>query len=150
VVLMSNEVVLMSIVIFVMLVVLSMAVKITAEYERAVIFRLGRFVAVKGPGLFLIIPFIDKMVNGIIKNKPGPFTATKRPNLNITARSYSAVILTAIERTTSITKITILIRITSFSSFFFKFYNFKLQPIYVYNNYFFSFLYSPTFRYRQP
>lgn len=52
----------MSIVIFVMLVVLSMAVKITAEYERAVIFRLGRFVAVKGPGLFLIIPFIDKMV----------------------------------------------------------------------------------------
>jgi len=55
-------VILMSIVIFVMLVVLSMAVKITAEYERAVIFRLGRFVAVKGPGLFLIIPFIDKMV----------------------------------------------------------------------------------------
>ena len=54
--------ILMSIVIFVMLVVLSMAVKITAEYERAVIFRLGRFVAVKGPGLFLIIPFIDKMV----------------------------------------------------------------------------------------
>ncbi len=37
-------------------------VRITNEYERGVIFRLGRFSAVKGPGLFLIIPFIDKMV----------------------------------------------------------------------------------------
>jgi len=39
-----------------------MAVKITREYERGVIFRLGRFVGIRGPGIFLIIPFIDKMV----------------------------------------------------------------------------------------
>lgn len=37
-------------------------IRITNEYERGVIFRLGRFAGVKGPGLFLIIPFIDKMV----------------------------------------------------------------------------------------
>jgi len=39
-----------------------MAVKITREYERGVIFRLGRFAGIRGPGIFLIIPFIDKMV----------------------------------------------------------------------------------------
>jgi regulator of protease activity HflC (stomatin/prohibitin superfamily) len=32
------------------------------EYERGVIFRLGRFIGVKGPGLILLIPFIDRMV----------------------------------------------------------------------------------------
>lgn len=37
-------------------------IKIAAEYERAVIFRLGRLIGVKGPGLFLLIPFIDRMV----------------------------------------------------------------------------------------
>ncbi len=40
----------------------SMAVKILNEYERGVVFRLGRFAKVKGPGLVLIIPFVDKLV----------------------------------------------------------------------------------------
>jgi len=38
------------------------AIKIVREYERGVIFRLGRLVGAKGPGIFLIIPVIDKMV----------------------------------------------------------------------------------------
>jgi regulator of protease activity HflC (stomatin/prohibitin superfamily) len=38
------------------------AVRIVAEYERGVIFRLGRVMAAKGPGLFFIIPVIDRMV----------------------------------------------------------------------------------------
>ena len=38
------------------------AIKIADEYERGVVFRLGRFSSVKGPGLFLIIPFIDRVV----------------------------------------------------------------------------------------
>lgn len=38
------------------------AVKIVQEYERGVIFRLGRLVGAKGPGLFLIIPLIDRIV----------------------------------------------------------------------------------------
>ena len=49
-------------VIIVALIILPQAIKITREYERGVIFRLGRFAGIKGPGLFLIIPFIDKMV----------------------------------------------------------------------------------------
>lgn len=38
------------------------AIKVVREYERGVIFRLGRLVGAKGPGLFLIIPIVDKMV----------------------------------------------------------------------------------------
>jgi len=49
-------------VILIALVILPQAIKITKEYERGVIFRLGRFIGIKGPGLFLIIPIIDKMV----------------------------------------------------------------------------------------
>ncbi len=41
---------------------LSASVRIVPEYERGVIFRLGRVIAAKGPGLFLIIPIVDRMV----------------------------------------------------------------------------------------
>ncbi|MBE3089299.1 MAG: slipin family protein [Actinobacteria bacterium] len=48
-------------IIFVLILLLS-AVKILREYERGVIFRFGRLSATKGPGIFLIIPFVDKMI----------------------------------------------------------------------------------------
>lgn len=38
------------------------AIKVLREYERGVIFRLGRVINVKGPGLIILIPIIDKMV----------------------------------------------------------------------------------------
>ncbi|MFZ1080388.1 MAG: slipin family protein [Candidatus Kryptoniota bacterium] len=38
------------------------AIRVLREYERAVIFRLGRLIAAKGPGLIILIPIIDKMV----------------------------------------------------------------------------------------
>jgi Membrane protease subunits, stomatin/prohibitin homologs len=41
---------------------LAASLKIVPEYERAVIFRLGRVIGAKGPGLFILIPIIDKMV----------------------------------------------------------------------------------------
>jgi regulator of protease activity HflC (stomatin/prohibitin superfamily) len=44
------------------LTLISAAVKVVQEYERGVIFRLGRLVGAKGPGLFFIIPLIDRMV----------------------------------------------------------------------------------------
>lgn len=46
----------------IVLILLFSAIKIVQEYERGVIFRLGRFVGAKGPGLFFIIPFIDRML----------------------------------------------------------------------------------------
>lgn len=42
--------------------VLASAIRIMREYERATVFTLGRFSAVKGPGLFILIPLIQKMV----------------------------------------------------------------------------------------
>ncbi len=51
----------MEIIISLLIGVAILAIKIAKEYERAIIFRLGRFVGVKGPGLFFLIPFIDKM-----------------------------------------------------------------------------------------
>jgi regulator of protease activity HflC (stomatin/prohibitin superfamily) len=38
------------------------AIKVIREYDRAVVFRLGRFLSVKGPGLIILIPGIDRMV----------------------------------------------------------------------------------------
>ncbi|MEA2022273.1 MAG: slipin family protein [Candidatus Caldatribacteriota bacterium] len=49
-------------IIVIVLVILSQAIKILKEYERGVIFRLGRLVGAKGPGLILLIPIVDKMV----------------------------------------------------------------------------------------
>ncbi len=47
---------------FVVVIILVNAIKIVQEYERGVIFRLGRVISgAKGPGLFLIIPIIDRM-----------------------------------------------------------------------------------------
>ena len=47
--------------IIIVLIILAHSVKITAEYERGVIFCLGRFVGIRGPGLFFIIPIIERM-----------------------------------------------------------------------------------------
>lgn len=41
---------------------LSMAIRILREYQRAVVFTLGRFSGIKGPGLIILIPFIQQMV----------------------------------------------------------------------------------------
>jgi regulator of protease activity HflC (stomatin/prohibitin superfamily) len=49
-------------IIILLLIFLTAAVKILREYERGVIFTLGRFTGVKGPGLIILIPFIQQMV----------------------------------------------------------------------------------------
>jgi len=49
------------IVIIILLILLSQSMKIVREYERVVVFRLGRYSGVKGPGLFFIIPIIDRV-----------------------------------------------------------------------------------------
>ena len=52
----------MGIIFIVLLFLVFSSIRVVQEYERGVIFRLGRFVGAKGPGLFFIIPFIDKMM----------------------------------------------------------------------------------------
>ena len=46
---------------FFALILLGTSVRVLREYERGVIFRLGRLIALKGPGLILLIPLIDRM-----------------------------------------------------------------------------------------
>jgi len=49
-------------ILFLIFLFLANAIRILREYERAVIFRLGRLINVKGPGLIILIPVIDRMV----------------------------------------------------------------------------------------
>ncbi len=49
-------------VIFLIVYFLSSAIRILREYERGVVFRLGRIIPVKGPGLVIILPVVDKLV----------------------------------------------------------------------------------------
>jgi regulator of protease activity HflC (stomatin/prohibitin superfamily) len=50
------------IIIVFVLIVMASAIRILKEYERAVIFRLGRLIGAKGPGVILLIPIVDRMV----------------------------------------------------------------------------------------
>jgi regulator of protease activity HflC (stomatin/prohibitin superfamily) len=50
------------IVLFLIVYFFSSAIKVLKEYERGVVFRLGRVIPVKGPGLIIIIPIVDKLV----------------------------------------------------------------------------------------
>lgn len=47
---------------FIVLIILIRSFRILNEYERAVIFRLGKFSKVKGPGLIILVPIVDRMV----------------------------------------------------------------------------------------
>ena len=49
-------------IVFVAVIILASSIKIVKEYERGVIFRLGRLVGARGPGLFLVIPMFESMV----------------------------------------------------------------------------------------
>lgn len=59
---MSTTVLLFSPLLFLALVLLAMSIRILREYERGVVFTLGRFTGVKGPGLILLIPLLQQMV----------------------------------------------------------------------------------------
>ncbi len=50
--------------------ILGQAVRVLREYERGVIFRLGRLIGAKGPGLILLIPIVDKMVKVSLRTVP--------------------------------------------------------------------------------
>ncbi|TXH12622.1 slipin family protein [Phenylobacterium sp.] len=49
-------------IVILLLVVLAAAIRILREYVRGVVFTLGRFTGVKGPGLILLVPFVQQMV----------------------------------------------------------------------------------------
>jgi regulator of protease activity HflC (stomatin/prohibitin superfamily) len=78
-------------------ILLASAVRILREYERGVIFRLGRLIAQKGPGLILLIPIVDKMVRVDLRtvtlNVPPQEVITKdNVTVRVTAVAYFRVI----------------------------------------------------------
>ena len=106
--------VVIGIIVVVILIIIPMAVKIVTEYERGVIFRLGRLVGAKGPGLFLIIPFIDRMVKVdlrvITMDVPSQEVITKD---NVTVRVNAVVYFRVVDPEASVVKVLDHIRATS-------------------------------------
>src|SRR5881397_1617028 len=61
---MTAAIIVVVILAFLVVLFLISAIKVAREYERAIVFRLGRlFPEPKGPGLFILIPIVDRMVN---------------------------------------------------------------------------------------
>ena len=60
--LLSGALVLLVPLVIVLMILLPQTIRILREYERGVVFRLGNLVGAKGPGLILLIPFVDRMV----------------------------------------------------------------------------------------
>ena len=96
------------------LILIPMTVKIVPEYERGVIFRLGRLVGARGPGLFLIIPFVDRMVKVdlrvITMDVPSQEVITKD---NVTVRVNAVVFLRVVDPESAVVKVLDHIRATS-------------------------------------
>ena len=101
-------------VILAVLILIPMTVKIVAEYERGVIFRLGRLIGAKGPGLFLIIPFVDRMVKVdlrvITMDVPSQEVITKD---NVTVRVNAVIYFRVVDPEASVVKVLDHIRATS-------------------------------------
>jgi regulator of protease activity HflC (stomatin/prohibitin superfamily) len=101
-------------VVFVVIMVLSMAIKIVAEYERGVIFRLGRLIGAKGPGFFIIIPFVDRMVRVDLRvvtmDVPSQEVITRD---NVTVRVNAVVYFRVVDPEASVVKVLDHIRATS-------------------------------------
>jgi regulator of protease activity HflC (stomatin/prohibitin superfamily) len=102
------------IIVFAALILVAMSIKIVTEYERGVIFRLGRLVGAKGPGFFVIIPFIDRMVKVDLRvvtmDVPSQEVITRD---NVTVRVNAVVYFRVVDPEASVVKVLDHIRATS-------------------------------------
>ena len=85
------------VIILFVVIVFASAIRILREYERGVIFRLGRLIGAKGPGLILLIPLVDRMVRvslrTIVMDVPSQDVITKdNVSLKVNAVVYFRVI----------------------------------------------------------
>ena len=89
-------------------------VKIVREYERGVVFRLGRLVGARGPGIFVIIPFVDRMVKidlrVITMDVPHQEVITRD---NVTVRVNAVVFFRVVDPESAVVKVLDHIRATS-------------------------------------
>jgi len=93
---------------------LPFSVRIVSEYERGVIFRLGRLIGAKGPGLFILIPIVDRMVKvdlrTITLDVPSQEAITRD---NVTVKVNAVVYFRVVEPTLAVVRILDYVRATS-------------------------------------
>jgi len=98
----------------ILLILIPATVKILPEYERGVILRLGRYLGTKGPGFFLIIPFVDNMRKAdlriITMDVPPQEVITKD---NVTVRVNAVVYFRVVQPEDAILKVMDYVRATS-------------------------------------
>jgi regulator of protease activity HflC (stomatin/prohibitin superfamily) len=96
------------------LIVLAAAIKIVQEYERGVVFRLGRLAGVRGPGLILLVPFIERMtkvdLRTVTMDVPAQEVITKD---NVTIRVNAVVYFRVLEPQLAVVNVADFIRATS-------------------------------------
>ncbi|MCG0278918.1 MAG: slipin family protein [Thermanaeromonas sp.] len=92
----------------------SSSIRVVQEYERGVIFRLGRYVGVRGPGLFFLIPFIERMqkvdLRVVTMEVPTQEAITKD---NVTVKVNAVVYFRVVEPASAVIKVMDHIRATS-------------------------------------
>jgi regulator of protease activity HflC (stomatin/prohibitin superfamily) len=102
------------VIVFLLIIFGTMTIKVVQEYERGVIFRLGRLTGAKGPGLFLIIPIIDRMVKVDLRvvtlDVPPQDVITKD---NVTVKVNAVVYFRVVDAQNSVVKVLDHIRATS-------------------------------------
>jgi len=98
----------------ILLMLASSAIKIVQEYERGVIFRLGRIQGAKGPGLFFIWPIIDKMTRidlRVVTHEVPPQEVITRDN--VTVKVTAVVFFRVIDPNAAVIKVIDYLRATS-------------------------------------
>ena len=106
--------IIIGIIALVIVVLIPSTVKILKEYERGVIFRLGRLLGTKGPGFFLIIPFVDQMTKRdlrVVTMDVTPQEVITRDN--ITVRVNAVIYFRVVNPEDSVVNVNDYIRATS-------------------------------------
>ncbi len=113
----SADIIVIGIIVLAVIMLLPMAIKIVQEYERGVIFRLGRLVGAKGPGIFFIFPLADRMVKVDLRvvtmDVPPQDVITKD---NVTVKVDAVVYFRVVDPEASVVKVIDYIRATSLVS----------------------------------
>jgi regulator of protease activity HflC (stomatin/prohibitin superfamily) len=104
----------LGIIVLLAIVVFTATVKVVQEYERGVVFRLGRFVGARGPGLILLMPGIERMVKVdlrvITMDVPSQEVITSD---NVTVKVNAVVYFRVVDPGAAVTKVLDFIRATS-------------------------------------
>ncbi|MBI2848385.1 MAG: slipin family protein [Chloroflexi bacterium] len=109
--------VVIGIIVLFLIIVIPSSLKIVAEWERGVILRLGRLVGAKGPGFFVIIPFVDRMIKVDLRTLPmdvPPQDVITKDN--VTVRVDAVVYFRVLDPEAAVVKISDHIRATSLIS----------------------------------